>query len=159
MRRQSSAVAVVLAATLALSSCAAPADDRATRDSLREHVLVVAEASAAGDWPGALAGLDAMASELSTARDEGELSEERFDTIALAMELVRQDLDDAIAAAADEAERQRLLEEQTRLQEQIAQLQEQQQNQGNDGGNGGNDDDKKDDDKKGEGEGEGKKDD
>lgn len=110
-------------------------------------MVAVAEASAAGDWQAALNGLDVMAEELSEARSEGKVGEERFDTILLAMELVRQDIDAAIAAAADAAEQQRLLEEQARLQEQIAQLQEQ-QNQGND--DKGNDDDKGDEDKSGE---------
>jgi hypothetical protein len=154
MRGRLFGAAVAAAAALTLGSCASPAYDEATRDGLRQHVLTVAEASAAGDWAGAVEGLDAMAVELSQARDEGRIGEERFDTIRLAMEVVRQDLDDAIAAAADEAERQRLLEEQARLQEQIAQLQEQQKN--GDDGRGGNDDDEKGDDKKGEG---GKKDD
>lgn len=156
MRGRLIAAAVAAAAALTLGSCASPAYDEATRDGLRQHVLTVAEASAAGDWAGAVAGLDAMAVELSQARDEGRIGEERFDTIRLAMEVVRQDLDDAIAAAADEAERQRLLEEQARLQEQIAQLQQQQNGNDGDDGRGGNDDDTKGDDKKGEG---GKKDD
>jgi uncharacterized membrane protein YccC len=155
MRAKRFAATLGIAAALTLSSCAAPSYDDETRDGLRAHVAAVAEASAAGDWAGALAGLDAMASALSKAKDEGKVSEERFDTIALAMELVRQDLDEAIAAAADEAERQRLLEEQARLQEQINQLQEQ-QNQGNDdkgeeGGGKGEDDKKGENDKKDDG--------
>jgi hypothetical protein len=112
-------------------------------------VVAVAQSSAAGDWQAALSGLDAMAVELADARAAGNVSDERFDTIVLAMELVRQDIDAAIAAAADAAEQQRLLEEQARLQEQIAQLQEQ-QNQGNDD-NQGSDDNPGEEDKKGEG--------
>lgn len=149
MRAKRFAATLGLAAALTLSSCAAPAYDDATRDGLRQHVAAVAEASAAGDWASALAGLDAMAADLSKARDEGKVSEERFDTIALAMEMVRQDLDDAIAAAADEAERQRLLEEQARLQQQIDQLQSQ-QDKGEDDKGGGNDDKGEDDKKKDE---------
>lgn len=126
MRAKRFAATLGITAALTLSSCAAPAYDDATRDGLRAHVSAVAEASAAEDWARALAGLDALATELSQAKDEGKVSEERFDTIARAMDLVRQDLDGAIAAAADEAERQRLLEEQARLQEQIDQLQSQQ---------------------------------
>lgn len=142
MRTKRFVATLGIAATLILSSCAtAPAYDDDTRDGLRRHVIVVAEASAAGDWAAALAGLDAMASDLSKAEDEGKVSEERFDTIALAMELVRQDLDDAIAAAADEAERQRLLEEQTRLQEQIEQLeQDRSDDEKGEGGGKGNGD-------------------
>jgi hypothetical protein len=71
-----------------------------------------------------------MSAQLSDARAAGKIDEERFDSILLAMELVRQDLDTAIAAAADAAERQRLIDEQARLQEQIAQLQEQQTEDG-----------------------------
>jgi hypothetical protein len=148
MRQRILAVAVAVTATFGLVSCAAGYDE-ATKDDLREHVVAVAEASAAGDWQTALNGLDVMAAELSDARTEGKASEERFDTIVLAMELVRQDIDAAIAAAADAAEQQRLLEEQARLQEQIAQLQEQ-QNQGNDDDKG-NDDNKSEEDEKGEG--------
>jgi hypothetical protein len=147
MRPRTLAAAVAVTATLILTSCAA-AYDEATKDNLREHVVAVAEASASGDWQAALNGLDVMAVELSDARSEGKVSEERFDTIALAMELVRQDIDAAIAAAADAAERQQLLEEQARLQEQIAQLQEQ-QNRGNDD-NQGNDDNTGEEDKSGE---------
>jgi hypothetical protein len=148
MRPRILAAAVAIIATFSLVSCAAGYDE-ATKDNLRERVVAVAEASAAGDWQAALNGLDAMAAELSDARAEGKVSEERFDTIVLAMELVRQDIDAAIAAAVDAAEEQQLLEEQARLQEQIAQLQEQ-QNQGNGDGNQGNDDNKGEEDKSGE---------
>ncbi|MDQ0576533.1 hypothetical protein [Agromyces albus] len=154
MRPRILAAAVAFTATLSLTSCA-PAYDEAAKDNLREHVVAVAEASEAGDWQAALSGLDAMAAELADARAAGNVSDERFDTIALAMELVRKDIDAAIAAAADAAEQQRLLEEQARLQEQIAQLQEQ-QNQGNDDNKGGGDE-KGEGDKKGE-KGEGKDD-
>jgi predicted secreted protein len=140
MRPRILAAAVAITATFSLVSCAAGYDE-ATKDNLRERVVAVAEASAAGDWQAAQNGLDVMAAELSDARSEGKVSEERFDTIVLAMELVRQDIDAAIAAAVDAAEQQRLLEEQARLQEQIAQLQEQ-QNQGDVDGNQGNVDNK-----------------
>jgi predicted secreted protein len=136
MRPRILAAAVAITATFSLVSCAAGYDE-ATKDNLRERVVAVAEASAAGDWQAAQNGLDVMAAELSDARSEGKVSEERFDTIVMAMELVRQDIDAAIAAAADAAEQQQLLEEQARLQEQIAQLQEQ-QNQGNVDANQGN---------------------
>lgn len=130
MRARILAAAVSVIATISLTSCASGYDE-ATKEDLRSHVVAVADASSAGDWQAALNGLDAMAVELADARAAGKVSEERFDTIVLAMELVRQDIDSAIAAAADAAEQQRLLEEQARLQEQIAQLQDQ-QNQGDD---------------------------
>ena len=125
MRSRVAAVAVAVTAALALGSCASDYDE-ATRDGLRQHVVAVAEASAAGDWNAAISGLDVMSAQLSDAHAAGKIDEQRFDSILAAMELVRQDLDTAIAAAADAAERQRLIDEQARLQEQIAQLQEQQ---------------------------------
>ena len=116
--------AVSIATMLTVSSCASPYDE-ATKADLRQHVVAVSQASAAGDWQGAIAGLDVLADELSAARDAGKVDDERFESIVGAMELVRADLEQAIAAAEDEAERQRLLDEQARLQEQITQLQEQ----------------------------------
>lgn len=117
-------VAIGIGATLTMTSCASPYDE-ATKDGLRQQVVAVAEASAAGYWNAAVTSLDALTERLSEARAAGEVSEERFDSILRAMELVRQDLDAAIAAAADAAERQRLIDEQARLQEQIAELQNQ----------------------------------
>ena len=140
MRTNFAAIFALLAA-FALSGCA-PAYDQETADGLREHVVTISEASAAGDWQTAITELDTLASGAAAAREAGKLDSERFEKIALAMELVRQDLEAAVAAAEDDAERQRLQEEQARLQEQIDQL----QNQGDDGENGtggeGKDEDK-----------------
>lgn len=128
MRVRLVAAALAVVASMTLSGCASPALDEAlddtTQSDLRQRVRTVAEASAAGDWPAALASLDAMATELAAARDEGLVGAERFEAIVLAMELVREDLDTTIAAAADDAERVRLIEEQARLLEQIDQLQD-----------------------------------
>lgn len=117
--------AAALAFTLSLSSCATPGYDQDTAQRLHEHIVAISDASAAGDWQGALDGLETMAAELSKARELGKVDDDRFDTITLAMERVRLDLEAAIAAAANEAERQRLLDEQARLQEQISRLQNQ----------------------------------
>lgn len=84
--------------------------------------MTVSSASAAGDWAGALAALDAMTAEVDEAQAEGRIDEQRVDSIVLAMELVRQELRIAIDAAEDAAERQRLEEEQAKLQEQLDQL-------------------------------------
>ena len=150
--------AAALVTTLSLTSCTSPAYDQDTSEGLREHIVAISAASAAGDWKGALDELELMATELSEARKSGKVDQERFDTITLAMERVRLDLEVAIATAATEAEQQRLLEEQARLQEQISQLQDQ-------GGDTGNtrddkkdesnktDGDKKDEGNKGKGEG------
>ncbi|MDR6904971.1 hypothetical protein J2X63_000657 [Agromyces sp. 3263] len=114
--------AVVLTATLALSACSPQYDD-ATKADLRAQVIAVSTASAAGDWPTAIAGLDELATDVSKARRDGRLDDQRFAAIVSAMDLVRQDLAAAVAAAETEAEQQRLLAEQARLQEQITQLQ------------------------------------
>jgi len=115
-------IAVIVAFTMTACS---PAYDAETRDGLREHVVSVSEASAAGDWQAAIDELDVMTASLAKAREDGKVDGERFDSIVAAMELVRLDLEAAIAAAADEAERQRLIEEQQRLQQQIEDLQTQ----------------------------------
>lgn len=137
-------VAIVVVSTLTACS---PAYDAETRDGLREHVVSVSEASAAGNWQAAIDELDVMTADLATAREDGKVDDDRFEAIVAAMELVRLDLEAAIAAAAEEAERQRLIEEQARLQQQIEEL----QNQGDDGGDGkgekGKGDKEKDDDR------------
>ncbi|MDF2576041.1 MAG: hypothetical protein K0S05_2953 [Agromyces sp.] len=81
--------AAALVATLSLSSCASPGYDQDTSQGLREHIVAISAASAAGDWQGALDGLEVMAAELSAARKAGKVDQERFDTITLAMERVR----------------------------------------------------------------------
>ena len=129
------AATLALLAALALSGCG-PVYDQETADGLREHVVTISEASAAGDWQTAITELDRLASEAAKAREAGKLESERFEKIALAMELVRQDIEAAIAAAEDDAERQLLQEEQARLQEQIDQLQIQGDDAGNDNGGG-----------------------
>jgi hypothetical protein len=125
MEPRRAAVAIAVAGTLAITSCT-PGYDTATRDGLRQHVVAVAQASAAGDWDAAIQDLDVMAAQLSDARKTGHVSDDRFNAILLAIELVRQDLDEAIAAETDAAERQRLIDEQARLQQQIAELENQQ---------------------------------
>ncbi|MFE6257330.1 hypothetical protein [Agromyces sp. NPDC057865] len=153
-------IALAAVAALALSSCSTSYDQE-TKDGLRQHVVTVSEASAAGDWPTAIAELDALASEAAAAYKAGKIDDDRLENITLAMELVRQDLDSAIAAAEQEAERIRLQEQQAQLQGQIDQLQaETDSNSGpeDDPGNHGEKAGKKDKggDQKGGGEGKGK---
>lgn len=117
------ATATAVVGLLTLSSCAAqPEYDPATALGLREHVVTVSSASAAGDWAGALAALDAMTAEVDEAQADGRIDDQRMDSILLAMELVRQDLRMAVDEAEDAAERQRLEEEQAALQAQLDQL-------------------------------------
>ena len=142
------ATATGLVALLTLSSCAAePAYDPTTAASLREHVVTVSSASAAGDWAGALAALDAMTAEVDEAQAEGRIDEQRTDSILEAMELVRQELQLAIDEAEDAAERQRLEEEQAKLQERLDQLEaERAEQEDRDKKDEKKDDEKKDDD-------------
>lgn len=137
--RRTAMAATAVAVAVALTGCGGGYDE-ATEASLRQRVVEVSAASAAGDWQGALAKLDAMVAELSQARADGKVDDERYESIVAAMDLVRQDLDAAITAAADAAEQQRLMEEQARLQEQINQLQSEQpeEESGDDGGKDGN---------------------
>lgn len=117
------ATATAVVGLLTLSSCAAkPEYDPATAAGLREHVVTVSSASAAGDWAGALAALDAMTAEVDEAQADGRIDDQRMDSILLAMELVRQDLRMAVDEAEDAAERQRLEDEQAALQAQLDQL-------------------------------------
>jgi hypothetical protein len=116
-------MATGLIGLLTLSSCATePTYDPTTAVGLREHVVTVSTASAAGDWAGALAALDTMTAEVDEAQSDGRIDPQRMDSILLAMELVRQDLQMAIDEAEDAAEQQRLEEEQAALQAQLDQL-------------------------------------
>jgi len=152
-------IATTVVAALMLTSCA-PAYDEATRDDLRSRVVAVSEASAGGDWQGAIDGLDALSKQVEEARDDGRLDDGRFESITHAMELVRQDLEVAIMAAAAEAERQRLEAEQAALQDQLTQLQAQQDApaEGGDGAGKGKDDGPGGKEKKGKDDGPGGKD-
>jgi hypothetical protein len=138
MRARSLGVVAIVVA-LSMTSCS-PAYDTETRDGLRAHVVTVSEASAAGNWQAAIEELDAMTSDLAAAREDGRIDDDRFEAIASAMEFVRLDLEAAIAAAADEAERQRLIQEQAQLQQQLQQLQDQGGGATDDGVEGGNGD-------------------
>ncbi|PTT67484.1 hypothetical protein, partial [Arthrobacter sp. HMWF013] len=97
------AAALVLAASLA--SCG-PAETGLQRDAarqLQERVLGVSQAAAANDHAAALTALDGLESELSTAADNGQVSEERRRTIMTVITAVRADLNAAADAAAKAA--------------------------------------------------------
>ncbi|MEI5584138.1 hypothetical protein, partial [Agromyces sp. CCNWLW208] len=93
------AAATALAVLLALSGCAAPSYEAETAEQLRGDVHSIAAASAAGDWGGAVAGLDEMADRLDREHSRGRMDDDRFEAIAAAMRLVRADLETAILAA------------------------------------------------------------
>ena len=106
-------VGVVVALALALAGCA-PAYSEATADDLRKQVMQVTAATAAGDWTGARAALDALSEDVDEAHADGRIDEERLERIDGAIATVAADLDAAIAAveAAAAAEQQRIAEEQ-----------------------------------------------
>ena len=104
---------VVVALTWALAGCA-PVYSEATADDLRKQVMQVTAASAAGDWTGARAALDALSEDVDEAHADGRIDEERRERIDAAIATVAADLDAGIAAAeaAAAAEQQRIAEEQ-----------------------------------------------
>jgi hypothetical protein len=96
MRRLLAAAGVAL--VLALGGCASSEHyPEATVQSLQEGVLAVSQASAAGDWAGATVALDDVAARLAAALDAGEITDDRAHDIAVAIELVRTDLQNLIA--------------------------------------------------------------
>lgn len=83
---------LILAAALAVPGCAAPLDlDTGTGAALQEQVVAVRAALAAGDYAGALTGLDTLAADVQRAASEGKISTERKARILHAVTLVRSD--------------------------------------------------------------------
>ena len=93
----------ILALPLVASGCAQSSYPPETADAFRAQVMSVTQASAAGDWAGALAALDQFVVELTAARDGGRLDERRFDHIMATVALVRGELEALIAAAQQPA--------------------------------------------------------
>ena len=94
------AATVVLAASLA--GCA-PADtgvQRETAQHLQELVLGVSQAAAATDHTAALKTLDSLETDVASAADRGQLSEERRRSIMASITAVRADLNAAAEAKA-----------------------------------------------------------
>ena len=99
-RRAIAAASVTLALVGGLAACTAEPDLAAEQSqAYRAQVVAIAEASAAGDFAGAIAALDALQAEIDAAVADGTLTAEREQRIREAMTLVRADLDAAIAAA------------------------------------------------------------
>ena len=99
-RRAIAAASVTLALAGGLAGCTAEPDLAAEQSqAYRAQVVAIAEASAAGDFAGAIAALDALQAEIDAAVADGTLTDEREQRIREAMALVRADLDAAIAAA------------------------------------------------------------
>jgi hypothetical protein len=106
MKRDSRLVSLGLAAVLTLGlagSCAATSTSQlqdAALPALRETVLEISEAAAAGDFASARTRLDALESELQDAAAEGRLTFARYLSISKALEGVRAETEAAIAAGA-----------------------------------------------------------
>lgn len=99
-RRAIAAASVTLALVGGLAACTAEPDLAAEQSqAYRAQVVAIAESSAAGDYAGAIAALDALQAEIDAAVADGTLTAEREQRIREAMTLVRADLDAAIAAA------------------------------------------------------------
>lgn len=96
-------IGALVAATLLLGGCAgSDGYDDDTANALQARVLEVTEA-AGNDPASALARLADLDSAISDAVARGDLSDDRRDSIVSAMELVRGDLETAVAAKAAEA--------------------------------------------------------
>ena len=99
------AVALAGAALIALlSGCASPTFDQTTATQLQESVVSVAESAAAGDFPGAVAELDELQTELDAAIEADLVTAARAARIQAAINVVRADLDVLVAPAAPATE-------------------------------------------------------
>ena len=101
MRRLS---VVLVAVGLLLAGCASSPETQypaETAASLQAGVLAVSEASAAADPSAALIRLDELQASLLDERARGTVDQARFDSVSAAIELVRTDLERAIAEQAE----------------------------------------------------------
>jgi hypothetical protein len=79
-------LAVALAASLALSGCAGTTSYPASvKEQLRTTILDVTTAASQNDFQGALNHLNDLQNELQDARDRGDISEARFNTVTAAI--------------------------------------------------------------------------
>ncbi|MCJ1695658.1 hypothetical protein MT349_07675 [Rathayibacter caricis] len=92
--------AAVVTAVLLLSGCSAadPSIDDATAQTLDDAVVAVAERASADDFAGALTELEALQAALAAALASGSVTPERAASIQAEADVVRGDLEAAIAA-------------------------------------------------------------
>lgn len=90
------AVVIAVALTFGLSGCNTPGD---TSAAMHTSVVQIAERAAAGDYAGALAELALLDRDVAAALAAGRIDTAREQEIRAAMELVRADLEAALAAA------------------------------------------------------------
>jgi uncharacterized membrane protein YgcG len=89
------AAAIAVALTFGLSACNTAGD---TSAAMHTSVVQIAERAAAGDYSGALAELALLDRDVAVALDAGRIDTTREQEIRAAMELVRADLEEALAA-------------------------------------------------------------
>lgn len=89
------AAAIAVALTFGLSACNTAED---TSAAMHTSVVQIAERAAAGDYAGALAELALLDRDVAAALDAGRIDAAREQEIRAAMELVRADLEAALAA-------------------------------------------------------------
>jgi hypothetical protein len=119
-RRLTTALLIVLVSGAALTACAPqPAVSDEAAEGLQASVLVVAESAAANDLARAVSELDALQARLDGAKESGDVSDERSEKIQAAIDLVRADLAERVAAA-EKAAADKLLEEQRLADEKAA---------------------------------------
>lgn len=89
---------VVVAAGLALAGCSAPTAglEVQTSQAWQSRVLAIAESAEAGDVASALTELDALETETTQARADGDISAERAAIIQQSIAAVRSDLEGAV---------------------------------------------------------------
>ena len=92
--------AAVVTAVLLLSGCSAadPSIDDATAQTLDDAVVAVAERASADDFAGALTELEALQAALAAALAAGTVTQERATSIQAEADVVRGDLEAAVAA-------------------------------------------------------------
>lgn len=88
------AAAIAVALTFGLSACNTAGD---TSAAMHTSVVQIAERAAAGDYAGALAELALLDRDVAAALDAGRIDTAREQEIRAAMELVRADLEAALA--------------------------------------------------------------
>ncbi len=143
--RRRALIGVAIAAALLAGCAQAPAYESETAERLQSHVLAVSTSTAEGDWAGASTRLMELEATATTALARGEITQERYDAIMAALQLVRTDVDAAILAIEAEAERQRLADEEAARQ-QAEQAEQAKQNDDKGKGDDKKKDDEKDDD-------------
>ena len=144
---------IVLVSGAALTACAPqPAVSDEAAEGLQASVLVVAESAAANDLARAVSELDALQARLDGAKESGDVSDERSEKIQAAIDLVRADLAERVAAAekaaADKAAADKLAADQKaeadKLAEEKAAAEQAEKDKGKGGPGKGNDKDDED---------------